>query len=103
MDAMPMHGALSYTERGETAYPARLNATIEDAEYASSSFVTNGFSHRGAFLLRPDRRTPLPAVGSRIKLLLHWAVEPDRPPVRVAAKVIRQTTDGVGVRFEIYR
>lgn len=79
----------------------RLQAIVQDAKYGALAFTASGFSRTGAFLQRRDDTTPLPAIGSVIQLSIHWPLETKLKPVRVEAKVIRQTEDGVGVQFEI--
>jgi PilZ domain len=79
----------------------RLDAAVEDAEHGTLHFITSGFSRSGAFLKRRDGATPLPAIGSVIQIVFRWPLETHMPPVRVEATVVRQTDDGVGVRFQI--
>lgn len=79
----------------------RLAAVIEDPQHGSLIFTASGFSRTGAFLQRVDAGTPLPQIGDTIKLVFHWPLETKIPPVRVEAKVIRQSDDGVGVEFSI--
>jgi hypothetical protein len=64
-------------------------------------FTATRFSQTGAFLQRRDEKSPLPSVGSVIKLALHWPLENNAPPVLVDATVVRQEHNGVGVRFDI--
>lgn len=79
----------------------RLAAIIEDAQHGSLIFTASGFSRTGAFLQRLDKDTPLPAINSVVQLVFHWPLETKMPPVRVEAKVMRHTSEGVGVQFEI--
>jgi hypothetical protein len=79
----------------------RIDAIVDDAEHGSLVFTASGFSRTGAFLRRREHDTPLPLVGSVIRLVFHWPLETKIPPVRVEAKVIRRTDDGVGVLFDI--
>jgi hypothetical protein len=79
----------------------RLDAAVEDAVHGTLVFTTSGFSRSGAFLRRRDAATPLPVVGSVIKIVFSWPLETQMPPVRVEATVVRQAEDGVGVRFKI--
>ena len=87
--------------RSEPRYPTQVVATIEDAQYKSTTFTTNGFSRTGAFLQPSEAGTPLPPVGTVINLVLHWPIDTDMPPVRLEARVIHQTEHGVGVRFQL--
>jgi len=79
----------------------RLEAIVEDSVLGTLVFVTSGFSRSGAFLRRRDENTSLPEIGSAIRITFRWPLETHMPPVQVEAKVVRQTEDGVGVRFEI--
>ena len=79
----------------------RIEAVVDHAEHGSLVFTASGFSRTGAFLRRHEHETPLPLVGSVIQLVFHWPLETKIPPVRVEAKVIRRTEDGVGVQFDI--
>lgn len=89
-------------ERREDARLAtHIEAVIDDARYQSLVFTASGFSRTGAFLQRREGTVPLPAVGSAIRLVFRWPLETAIPPVRVDARVVRQTDDGVGVQFEI--
>jgi len=36
-----------------------------------------------------------------IQITFRWPLETHMPPVKVEAKVVRQTGDGIGVRFEL--
>ncbi len=87
--------------RADPRYDTRVEATIEDSRYESTVFTTSGFSRSGAFLQRTNTGAALPPVGSIIKLVLHWPLQTQMPPVRIEAKVIRQTPDGIGVRFDL--
>jgi hypothetical protein len=92
----------SADRRADPRYDTRVEATIDDSRYESTIFTTSGFSRSGAFLQRSDNTgVALPPVGSIIKLILHWPLQTQMPPVRVEAKVIRQTPDGIGVRFDL--
>jgi len=79
----------------------RLEAVVEDAAHGSLVFTTSGFSRTGAFLRRRDNGTLLPPIGSVIQITFRWPLETHMPPVKVEAKVVRQTGDGIGVRFEL--
>jgi hypothetical protein len=87
--------------RSERRYATRLEAVVDDPELGKLIFTASGFSSAGAFLKRHDRSTPLPMIGSVVKLTFNWPIETNIPPVRVEAKVVRQTDDGVGVQFDI--
>jgi hypothetical protein len=94
--------SLESDRRLDPRYNTRVEATIEDSKYESIVFTTSGFSRTGAFLQpRQNTTAPLPMVGTIIKLIFHWPLETHMPPIRVEAKVIRQTSDGIGVRFEL--
>lgn len=102
MTADPKEGAAKVPERRvDERLTTRLDATVEDATRGPLVFTTSGFSRSGAFLRRRDAATPLPDIGSVIKIVFSWPLETNMPPVRVEATVVRQTDDGVGVRFEI--
>lgn len=95
-------GAHKESERRiEPRYPARLEAVVEDTEHGKLTFTASGFSRAGAFLRRRDNDTPLPSIGSIVKLSFIWPLETQIPPVRVEATIVRHTEDGVGVQFEI--
>lgn len=79
----------------------RLHAVVEDPRLGSLVFTASGFSRTGAFLQRRDKNGVLPAIGSVVKLEIHWPLETKLRPVEVEARVVRQTDDGVGVQFEI--
>lgn len=79
----------------------RLEAVVDDPRHGALTFVASGFSRSGAFLQRRDASVPLPAVGSLIQIVFRWPLETQIPPVRVEARVVRQTEDGVGVHFQI--
>lgn len=95
-------GAAKSTDRRlDQRLTTRLEAVVDDAVHGPLLFVTSGFSRSGAFLRRRDTTTPLPVVGSLIKILFRWPLDTQMPPVQVEATVVRQADDGVGVRFEI--
>lgn len=79
----------------------RLEAIVDDVRYGALTFTASGFSRSGAFLQRRDNGTPLPMIGSLIQIVFRWPLETHIPPVRVEAKVVRQTDNGIGVHFEI--
>jgi hypothetical protein len=87
--------------RAEPRYPARLEAVVDDEQNGKLFFTASGFSRTGAFLRRRDSGTPLPMIGSVVKLSFNWPIETHIPPVCVEAKVVRHTNEGVGVQFEI--
>lgn len=87
--------------REDERLATRIDAVIDDVRYLSLVFTASGFSRTGAFLQRREGTGALPAVGSTIRLIFRWPLETNMPPVRVDAKVMRQTDDGVGVQFEI--
>jgi hypothetical protein len=87
--------------RGDPRYPARVEVTVEDAQHGKLSFTASGMSRTGAFLRRRDSGTPLPLIGNVVKLSFNWPIETHIPPLKVEAKVVRQTNDGIGVLFEI--
>lgn len=87
--------------REDERLATRIEAIIDDVRYQSLVFTASGFSRTGAFLQRREGTQPLPQVGSAIRLVFRWPLETEMPPVRVDAKVVRQTGDGVGVQFEI--
>lgn len=87
--------------RSDPRFPTQLEAVVEDAIHGTLRFTATRFSQTGAFLQRLDEKTPLPSMGSVIKLALHWPLENNAPPVQVDATVVRQEHTGVGVRFEI--
>jgi len=98
----PNNAALKPSDRrSDPRMSTRLEATINDGRNGTLAFTASGFSRTGAFLLRRDKATALPAVGSVVQLAIHWPLETKLKPVRVEAKVIRQTEDGIGVQFEI--
>jgi len=92
----------SIDRRLDPRLATRIEAVVADLQHGNLAFTASGFSRTGAFLRRHDRSTPLPPVGSRIEIVFSWPLETDIPPVRVEATVIRQSEDGVGVRFEIW-
>jgi hypothetical protein len=95
-------GAVSDEDRRtDPRMSTRLEAVVEDAEHGTLRFTASGFSRTGAFLQRRDNTTPLPAVGSTVQLVFNWPLDTKLPSVRVEATVIRQTDDGVGVRFQL--
>lgn len=87
--------------RTEQRLTTRLEAVVEDSAHGPLHFTTSGFSRSGAFLRRRDDATPLPSVGSVIRITFRWPLETQMPPVRVEATVVRLADDGVGVRFQI--
>ncbi len=87
--------------RADPRLTTRLEALVEDPQHGLLIFTASGFSRTGAFLQRRDATTPLPAVGNTVQLMFRWPLETKIPPVRVEAKVMRHTEDGVGVLFEI--
>lgn len=102
MSPKPNEGAAKVMDRRlDPRISTRLAAVVEDDEHGSLIFTASGFSRTGAFLQRLDKDTPLPVIGSTIQLVFHWPLETKMPPVRVEAKVVRQSDDGVGVQFEI--
>jgi hypothetical protein len=104
MSSNQSRGAHKESERRqEPRYPARLEAVVEDGQHGTLTFTASGFSRTGAFLRRRDNDTPLPAIGSAVKLSFIWPLETQIPPVRVQATIVRHTEDGVGVQFEIVK
>jgi hypothetical protein len=102
MSAKQNEGAAKDTDRRlDPRISTRIDAVVDDAQHGSLVFTASGFSRTGAFLRRREPGTPLPVVGSVIQLVFNWPLETKIPPVRVEAKVIRQTEDGVGVLFDI--
>ena len=95
------NGARQTDRRTDPRLMTRLEAIIEDAEHGSLVFLASGFSRTGAFLQRRDRSAPLPTIGSTVHIVFHWPLETQMAPVRVEARVVRQTEEGVGVQFEI--
>jgi PilZ domain len=93
--------AMPVDRRMDQRLTTRLDATVEDAEHGALHFTTSGFSRSGAFLKRRDDAAPLPVIGSVIQIVFSWPLDTQMPPVRVEATVVRQTEDGVGVRFQI--
>ena len=95
------HDQTASDRRSDPRFPTQLEAVVHDASLGTLNFVATRFSQTGAFLQRRDDKTPLPAIGSVVKLALHWPLENNAPPVQVDATVVRQEATGVGVRFEI--
>ena len=91
----------STDRRVDARTDTRIEAVIDDVRYDSLVFIASGFSRTGAFLRRPDDGALLPALDSVIPLVFRWPLETRIPPVRVAAKVVRRTGDGIGVQFAI--
>lgn len=87
--------------RLDTRITTRIDAVVDDPVHGSLIFTASGFSRTGAFLQRREANTPLPAIGNTIRLVFQWPLETKIPPVRVEARVIRQTENGVGVQFDI--
>jgi hypothetical protein len=93
---------MDYIERRmDPRHSANVEAIVDDPQRGPLQFTARGFSRTGAFLQRRDADTPLPAVGETIHLMFKWPLETQIPPVKVEARVVRQTADGVGVQFDI--
>lgn len=87
--------------RGKPRLATRLVAAmVEDPKHGTLVFTADRISGKGAYLQRVDKNTPLPGIGSLIKVTLRWPVETNTPTVCVAARVVRQTSNGVGVQYE---
>lgn len=76
-------------------------AMVEDPDHGVLVFTADRISRHGAYLQRVDKTTPLPTIGSVIKVTLRWPVETNTPTRCVEAKVIRVTSGGVGVKYEV--
>ena len=102
MSTKPNTAAVTPADRRvDPRMSTHLQAVIEDAKHGSLAFTASGFSRTGAFLQSCDTSKPMPAVGSTVQLVIHWPLQTKLRPVRVEAKVIRHTDDGIGVQFDI--
>ena len=89
-------------KRNDLRNPVSITAELLDSNSGIRTFIARDFSKTGAFLENTDPARPLPVVDTKIKLKFRWPQETRIPSVEVEAVVIRQTNDGIGVRFIIH-
>jgi hypothetical protein len=87
--------------RTEPRISAILEALIDDEHYSGRVFPVSAFSGTGAFLRCPDSDTPMPAIGSVLPVQFNWPRQSKIAPVFVEVTVVRHTSDGFGVKFDI--
>lgn len=63
------------------------------------TYNVTDLSKTGAYLIRTNPSKPNPEVGTRVHLKLTWPMDPQTPPLKVDADVVRSADDGIGVQF----
>jgi hypothetical protein len=87
--------------RTEARITAILEALIDDEHYSGRVFAVSAFSGTGAFLKCPDGETLMPPIGSVFPVQFNWPRQTKIAPVFVEATVVRHTSTGFGVKFDI--
>lgn len=78
-----------------------MKVSLTDADGITRDYTARNFSTDGAFLERKEESTPLPTIGSKVKLVISWPLETHLDPVDITAEVAHTKEDGVGVSFHI--
>lgn len=63
------------------------------------TYQVTDLSKTGAYLIKSDPGMANPEVGKRIHLKLSWPMDPQTPPLKVDADVMRSADDGIGIQF----
>lgn len=63
------------------------------------TYQVTDLSKTGAYLIKSDPVMANPEVGKRIHLKLSWPMDPQTPPLKVDADVMRSADDGIGIQF----
>jgi hypothetical protein len=79
--------------------PINVVAEVSCDSMTPCTYQVTDLSKTGAHLLKSDPGMANPEVGKRIHLKLSWPMDPQTPPLKVDADVMRSDDEGIGIQF----